>query len=156
MTRKEEIDYIKSHIRILDLARTAGIQLKPCGRNRYKCLSLIHLTETKPSLVIYDDQNSFYDYSAQEGGSVIDFYQLLYSCDYVTAVRDLRSMAGLNTSKLPLKKPQDVLRAREAFNSILTLCFLLPPRERSERLKKLANLLEAFQDDLQGHLLKMP
>ncbi len=150
MNRKEELQVIKERVKIVDLIRHTGLQSWPSGPHRLKIRSLINVTEHKPSLVIYLDQNTFYDYSSAQGGSVIDFYQLLYGVDYIKAVKDLRALAGLNGSiKTLKKKPQDVLRAREAFNTILSLCFLLPSKIRHERLQELASMLEAFQDDLQ-------
>ena len=79
MTRQEELRIIKKQIKIVDLIHRAGLQVWPCGASRLKIKSLVNMTERKPSLVIYLDQNSFYDFSAQEGGSVIDFYQMFFS-----------------------------------------------------------------------------
>ena len=151
MTRQEELRIIKKQIKIVDLIHRAGLQVWPCGPTRLKIKSLVNVTERKPSLVIYLDQNSFYDFSAQKGGSVIDFYQLLYGVNYVTAVQELRALAGLN-GKVPHRKPQDVLRAREAFNEYLTLCFFLEPKKRGLALAKMASTMEALLVDLQSQL----
>jgi len=153
MNRQEELAVIKQKIKIKDLVHQAGLQTWPCGPTRVKIKSLVNVTERKPSLVIYLDQNSFYDFSAQEGGSVIDFYQLLYGVDYITAVQDLRDLASLNSSaKAPHRKPQDVLRAREAFNKYLNMAFLLASKERGLALAKLASTMEALLVDLQSQL----
>ena len=144
MNRQKELETIKSKIRILDLARDAGVQLVPCGPDKWRCRSLTNITESRPSLVIYASQNTYYDYSSATGGSVIDYYMALYRVDYITAVRELRRLAGLEDSVSIQRKPHDAIRAREAMYQIMTIAYHLDPELRHKILRDLAEQLESM------------
>jgi len=62
-----------------------GIKLRRSG-NKLFGLCPLH-NERSPSFYIYRDSNSFYCYGCQKGGDVISFVRLLYSLDFVDAVR---------------------------------------------------------------------
>lgn len=80
-------------VSIVDLCRHLKIPLKREGRV-FRTLSPFR-PERNPSLVIYPETNSFYDFGSGEGGGVLFFIQKLYN----VSREDARRM--LQTLKLP-------------------------------------------------------
>lgn len=79
-----DIDGIKQNFKIETLL---GQPVRRSGqRSYYKCV--IH-QENTPSLVVYEKQNSFHCFGCQAGGSVIDLYMAVNSCDFKEAIKNL-------------------------------------------------------------------
>lgn len=67
--------------------------LKSDGRNK-KCLCLFH-SEKTPSMIIYDDTQSFYCFGCNSGGDVITFIMKIENLDYIEAIKFLCDIAGI-------------------------------------------------------------
>lgn len=67
--------------------------IKRQGRNRV-CLCPFH-SEKTPSLVIYNDTQSFYCFGCGAGGDVITFIMKIENLEYIEAVKFLADRAGL-------------------------------------------------------------
>ena len=82
--RQYDIDRIKrvpiSHIMGREPAR------RDSNIDWYHCF--MHKDDT-PSLAVYNSENRFYCYSCHKSGDVIDAYQLLFNCDFITACESL-------------------------------------------------------------------
>ena len=69
------------------------VELKREGRNK-KCLCPFHLEKT-PSLVVYEDTQSFYCFGCGTGGDVITFIMKIENLEDVEAVKFLAARVGL-------------------------------------------------------------
>lgn len=69
------------------------VTVKRQGRNR-ACLCPFH-SEKTPSMVIYNDTQSFYCFGCGAGGDVITFIMKIENLDYIEAVRFLADRAGM-------------------------------------------------------------
>ena len=79
------------------------VQLKRAGRN-LTGLCPFH-SEKTPSMVVYNDSQSFYCFGCGAGGDVISFIMRIENLDYVEAVRFLSERVGL---QLPEDGREDV------------------------------------------------
>ena len=69
------------------------VNLKRAGRNLVG-LCPFH-NEKSPSMVVYNDTQSFYCFGCGAGGDVITFIKKIENLDYIEAVRLLAARAGL-------------------------------------------------------------
>jgi len=69
------------------------VTVKRQGRNR-ACLCPFH-SEKTPSMVIYNDTQSFYCFGCGAGGDVITFIMKIENLEYIEAVKFLADRAGL-------------------------------------------------------------
>ena len=69
------------------------VTVKRQGRNR-ACLCPFH-SEKTPSMVIYNDTQSFYCFGCGAGGDVITFIMKIENLDYIEAVKFLADRAGM-------------------------------------------------------------
>ncbi len=76
------------------------VDLKSSGKNK-KCSCPFH-SEKTPSMVIYEDTQSFYCFGCGVGGDIITFIEKIENLSYVDAVKLLADRAGLaiSTSQL--------------------------------------------------------
>lgn len=86
------VDRIKL-IPIESVIEQYGIEVRSSGRNS-KAICPFH-PDTNPSLVIFKDKNSFYCFSCNKGGSVIDFVMLSENCDFRKSIEILRTKFGI-------------------------------------------------------------
>lgn len=70
------------------------VDLKSSGKNK-KCSCPFH-SEKTPSMVIYEDTQSFYCFGCGVGGDIITFIEKIENLSYVDAVKVLADMAGLS------------------------------------------------------------
>ena len=91
----DDLDYIKDKVRIIDLCNYAGI---PVQRNGF--INCIFHQEKTPSCSIKDKENFFKCFGCGKSGSVIDFYMQLYKKELPDAIRELKGLAGLDSSLL--------------------------------------------------------
>ena len=97
------IEEIKQRVTIEHICNKAGIEI-----NRAGFIKGFNRSDSTPSLKIYNDTNSYFDYGSSSGGSVIDFYMECYNVDIQTAVRDLAIIAGLDANDKDFRfKPID-------------------------------------------------
>lgn len=66
------------------------------GHNRERIICPGH-NEKTASCVIYTDQNSFYCYSCNAGGSCIDMLALVDNCSSTEAIKKLRGILSVNS-----------------------------------------------------------
>ena len=59
------------------------------SRAYYKCPLHSDGKETKASLVVYKDNNTWYCFGCNAHGDIIEMYQQLHECDFITACRAL-------------------------------------------------------------------
>ncbi len=69
------------------------VDLKSSGKNK-KCSCPFH-SEKTPSMVIYEDTQSFYCFGCGVGGDIITFIEKIENLSYVDAVKFLADRAGL-------------------------------------------------------------
>ena len=84
------IEEIKNKIDIKWLAQKLGLKLY---NNDF--LFSIYRSEKKPSLKLYPETNSYFDYSAGKGGDVINFYADAKRISISEAVKELIQLAGI-------------------------------------------------------------
>jgi DNA primase len=92
-------DEIKNRLPIMELVRLLNLEI---GRNGY--LESPGRQQKSGSVKIYPETNSFWDFSASEGGSVIDLYAYYQNVDDGQAIKDLARICGLTDGgsvKLP-------------------------------------------------------
>lgn len=70
------------------------VDLKSSGKNK-KCSCPFH-SEKTPSMVIYEDTQSFYCFGCGVGGDIITFIEKIENLSYVDAVKLLADRAGLS------------------------------------------------------------
>ena len=69
------------------------VNIKKMGRNA-KALCPFH-SEKTPSLVVYNDTQSFYCFGCGAGGDVISFIMRAENLDYIEAIRFLAKRVGM-------------------------------------------------------------
>ena len=85
--RTMDVEAIKQNNKIQDFISSDIIN---AGNSRLKCLCEFH-NENSPSMVIYEDTNTYFCFGAcHTGGDVIDFYMKLHNCSFVEACKSLR------------------------------------------------------------------
>ena len=99
------IQQLLLHCDIEDIVSSYAV-LKREGRNR-KCLCPFH-SEKTPSMVVYQDTQSFYCFGCGAGGDVITFIMKIENLEYVEAVRFLARRVGMEV-------PDEVDHDRSAF-----------------------------------------
>lgn len=99
------IEEIKNRIRIIDLANSYG--MKP-DKNGF--IKSIYKEEKTPSLKIYEKTNTFYDFSTQRGGDVINFYADLKRISVKDAINELSQASGISTMKKNINKVKKITK----------------------------------------------
>ena len=79
---------INERHKILDIVESYELPLTKIGENRYKILCPFH-EDSKPSLTIFVETNSWYCYGCQEGSDICRFIMLMESISYPEAIRRL-------------------------------------------------------------------
>lgn len=74
------LDYIKQHVSILDVARDQGQSIRRSGM-LYKALCPFHSDGSMGSFFLYPNNNSCACFSCNKGGTVIDYYCALNDLD---------------------------------------------------------------------------
>jgi DNA primase len=88
---------IKSRVSILDLLTRLGIPVNKSG-----FIFSIYKKENTPSLKLYPQKNSYYDYAAGKGGDIFNFYMDYFSVPFSQAVSEISNLFGLPvTSDFP-------------------------------------------------------
>lgn len=91
----DAIEEIKQRVSILQLCSKEGIEV---DSNNF--IHSFNREDKNASLKIYPETNSFNDFGDNTGGSVIDFYMALYNVDKATAIKELKTLAGLDSNTL--------------------------------------------------------
>ncbi len=104
MKKVNYIEQIKRQLTIEDLLNRFGLEINSGG-----FVHSIYKEEKNPSLKIYPDTNSYYDFSTNKGGDVIDFYTDYLGIEKRQAIEELKEMIGLelpNNATQKLQKRQ--------------------------------------------------
>ena len=80
------LEDIKANVRIETIL---GQPKRKSGSRSYHVCPLHN--DSNPSLVVYEDQNSWYCYPCAKGGSVIDLHMAMTGMEFVDACKDLSS-----------------------------------------------------------------
>ena len=88
------IDKIKSLVNISDLASRLGFEIT---RNGF--IYSIYKNENTPSLKLYSETNSYFDFSTSQGGDVIKFFADACNVDTKTAIEEIAKMYGIAEDK---------------------------------------------------------
>lgn len=97
------IDDIKSRIKIIELAKSEGLQLKKQSNRLYKATCCFH-NEKKASLTFYADTNTFNCFACQANGDAINFYAKRHNLDNKQAIKELAGRLGLQTHARGLQR----------------------------------------------------
>jgi len=89
------IDDIKDRVGIKELAEAEGLRLKKQSNRIYKATCCFH-NETKASLTIYADTNTFNCFACQAHGDQINFYAKRHGITNKEAITELAKQLGLN------------------------------------------------------------
>lgn len=84
-----------------------GLQINQCGF----CRSPFAASDSTPSLKVYSGSRGWYDFSTNQGGSVIDFVKKFFGLPFLDAVRKLNTDFQLG---LPIDTEQDAKSKQEA------------------------------------------
>ncbi|MDX9924096.1 MAG: CHC2 zinc finger domain-containing protein [Ignavibacteriaceae bacterium] len=113
----EIIEEIKNRISIGEMCNRLGIEISRSGHAKS-----IYKEDNTPSMFIYQKTNSYHCFATGRGGDVIDMYCAFYNVDKKTAIRDLASIAGIDTNKVAChdrKKYKHVVRIRSLFSQFV-------------------------------------
>ena len=95
---------IKKRYNILDLL--SDLNLKP---NSSGFIHSIYNKDNEPSLKIYPATNSYFCFSSNNGGDLIQFYADYYKINYSAALHELGVKLGLNFKSYIHKKNKDFI-----------------------------------------------
>ena len=112
------IKEIKNRVSIFDIAREAGYI--PDKNNFIKS---IYKEESKPSLKLYPQTNSFYCFSTGKGSDVIRFYQDLKNVDFKTAMQQLSERLGIDAAKPKPSIKDELVRYKFKMTEAEQECF---------------------------------
>lgn len=84
LSKQEYYTYIREHINILDVCRVMGIPERESG-STHKC-KCPHHADDHPSLVIYQDTNSYYCFQCGDAGDVFRFIKGNRKCGFHDAL----------------------------------------------------------------------
>lgn len=118
------IDYanrINQSVTMRDVCQMYGLPVNRCGF----CRSPFAASDSTPSLKVYNGTRGWYDFSTNQGGSVIDFVKKYFGLPFLDAVRKLNADFQLG---LPIDTEQDEQAKREAR--------LAAERRRAEQAKR--------------------
>ena len=90
-TDGDVIARIKQARSTVDEMAAAGIDLRPAGRDTLVGLCPFH-DDHHPSFGVNTAENYWHCFAGCGGGSVVDFWMKLRTCDFTTAVRELAEM----------------------------------------------------------------
>jgi DNA primase len=147
----EILQTIRQNISIMELIRTAGIKYWKAGVNKYKIRSFRNF-DKNPSLIIYENKNDFYDFSANVGGDVIQFYMEMTSCNFRQAVRELAEMCfsgDFEHEKGNLRykvRLNDYNLAIEEFHELLQ--FIMSLKSKTKHLKFVREMIKEVKNKI--------
>lgn len=112
------VNEIKNRVNIFDIAKESGYI--PDKNNFIKS---IYKEESKPSLKLYPQTNSFYCFSTGRGGDVIKFYQDLKNIDFKTALHQLSERLGIDAKKPEPSIKDEIVRYKYKLTETEQECF---------------------------------
>lgn len=100
-------DRINQSVTMRDVCQMYGLSVNRCGF----CRSPFAASDSTPSLKVYNGTRGWYDFSTNQGGSVIDFVKKYFGLPFLDAVRKLNTDFQLG---LPIDMEPDEQAKREA------------------------------------------
>lgn len=100
-------DRINQAVTMRDVCQMYGLSVNRCGF----CRSPFAASDSTPSLKVYNGTRGWYDFSTNQGGSVIDFVKKYFGLPFLGAVRKLNTDFQLG---LPIDTEPDEQAKREA------------------------------------------
>lgn len=119
-------DRINQSVTMRDVCQMYGLPVNRCGF----CRSPFAASDSTPSLKVYNGTRGWYDFSTNQGGSVIDFVKKYFGLPFLDAVRKLNTDFQLG---LPIDTELDAKAKKEAR--------LVAERRRAEQEKRRRALL---------------
>lgn len=98
---------IRAAVPLADLLTERGYEVQPHGPGRQKVLCIFH-SESSPSMVLHDTENTFHCYGCKKHGDAFDVVMKLDGLTFPDAARTLAARAGINLNgngDKPAKKP---------------------------------------------------
>ena len=95
MSLKNAIVEIKEKLNIVDEFEKKGLKLIPAGMSRYKCSCPFHKEKT-PSMIIYENTQTYHCFGCGEGGDVITFKEKTDLLSFREAVLSLAEENGIS------------------------------------------------------------
>jgi len=110
------IEEIKNSVKIMDIAKSFGLH-----RDKRGYLKSIYKTEKTPSLKIYEDTNTFYDFATHQGGDVITFYSAVKGITIKDAIKELLQTESGHGVKQDINKTRNYnIKGESTMNLELT------------------------------------
>jgi DNA primase len=150
---EEILEMIKKNVLIMDIIKDMGIKYWKAGVGKYKIRSFRNF-DKDPSLIIYDNKNDFYDFSAGIGGDVIQFYMEATGCDFRQAVKELAEMCfsgDFEHEKSNLKykvRLNDYNLAIEEFNDLLQFIMSCKSKSKTKHLKFVREMIKEVKNKI--------
>ncbi len=104
-----DIDEIKSRLNIVDVIGK-HVKLKKAGRN-FKGLCPFH-NEKTPSFVVSPDRQIFHCFGCGKGGTIFDFFMEYHHVDFVEALEELATLAGVKLTHRISTIPEQNLKEK--------------------------------------------
>jgi DNA primase len=150
---EEILQTIRQNISIMELIRTAGIKYKRAGISKYKIRSFRNF-DKNPSLIIYENKNDFYDFSANVGGDVIQFYMEMMDCNFRQAVQELAEIYFSDDFKHEKSNLRHKIRlndynsALEEFVELLHFVMSCSCNKKTKYLKRIRNEIKELKNKI--------
>ena len=111
------LDDIKNINLVEFLSRNYGLQFESRGGKQF-CSSPFSPNDKTPSLCVYTDTNSFYDFSSAFGGSILDFVKRKEGVTLIKAIslikqNDIESFSKVEQTAETTEKPKIVFKLRD-------------------------------------------
>lgn len=129
-------DRINQSVSMRDVCSMYGLSVNRCGF----CRSPFAASDSTPSLKVYNGTRGWYDFSTNQGGSVIDFVKKYFGLPFLDAVRKLNTDFQLG---LPIDTELDE-RAKQAAR----LAAQKRRAEQEKRRRTLSALRTAYDNAL--------
>lgn len=130
------IEEIKDRVKIIDVAQDAGLNPDKNG-----FIKSIYKDEKTPSLKIYENTNTFFDFSTQRSGDVINFYADLKGISIKDAIKELSGAERGHYAKKNISKP-----GYHQIKGEWTMDFELTESEK-ESFNEKVKMLEAYDEN---------
>lgn len=141
---KPFVEQLKQRVSIVDVIGRA-VPLKPKGPNWWGCCPFHH--EKTPSFSVSEEKGIFKCFGCGEGGDVITFLMKKNNLEYMDALRELASIAGVPMPAFKPRDPEEEKREESYFELLSGAAKIyadaLPGSPAEEYLKK-----RAFSPDM--------
>lgn len=95
---KKAVSQIKDKIDIVSMFEKEGVSIISAGIGKYKCLCPFH-SERTPSMVIYEDTQTYHCFGCGESGDVITFFEKKHVLNFKESVLELAKITGVELTE---------------------------------------------------------